>query len=46
MLGDADELAVVTCNGLKDEDCDCYPLRDTEGATMVGELLGTNKVHS
>jgi hypothetical protein len=41
MLGDADELAVVTCNGLKDEDFDWYPLRDTEGATMVGELLGT-----
>ena len=41
MLGDADELAVVKCNGLKDEDFDCYPLRDTEGATMVGELLGT-----
>ena len=46
MLGDADELAVVTCNGLKDEDCDWYSLRDAEGATMVGELLGTNKVHS
>jgi hypothetical protein len=41
MLGDADELAVVTCSRLKDEDFDCYPLRDTEGATMVGELLGT-----
>ena len=44
MLGEADELTVVTSDGLKDEDCDC--LRDTEGTTLVGELLGTNKVHS